>query len=192
MMGKMLGDGARRMATYEDVLAAPRHLVAEVIRGSLSLLPRPRPLHARTSSRLGVRLGGFDSDGDDGPGGWVILDEPELHLGREILVPDLAGWRRERMPVLPTELAYFVLAPDWACEVLSPTTARTDRTDKTEIYAEHNIRHVWFVDPDVQTLEILRLDGTTYRLIKTFGGDARARAEPFDAIEIPLASLWQR
>jgi Uma2 family endonuclease len=188
----MLGDGARKHATYEDVLAAPRHLVAEVIRGALSLLPRPRPLHARTSSRLGMRLGGFDGEGDDGPGGWVILDEPELHLGREILVPDLAGWRRERMPVLPTELAYFVLAPDWVCEVLSPATERIDRSDKTEIYAEHGVRHVWFIDPDVQTLEILRLDGTTYRLVKTFGGDARARAEPFDAIELALASLWQR
>lgn len=191
-MRTMLGDGARKHATYEDVLAAPRHLVAEVIRGALSLLPRPRPLHARTSSRLGMRLGGFDGEGDDGPGGWVILDEPELHLGREILVPDLAGWRRERMPVLPTELAYFVLAPDWVCEVLSPATERIDRSDKTEIYAEHGVRHVWFLDPDVQTLEILRLDGTTYRLVKTFGGDARARAEPFDAIELALASLWQR
>lgn len=191
-MRTMLGDGARKHATYEDVLAAPRHLVAEVIRGALSLLPRPRPLHARTSSRLGMRLGGFDGEGDDGPGGWVILDEPELHLGREILVPDLAGWRRERMPVLPTELAYFVLAPDWVCEVLSPATERIDRSDKTEIYAEHGVRHVWFIDPDVQTLEILRLDGTTYRLVKTFGGDARARAEPFDAIELALASLWQR
>ena len=191
-MRTMLGDGARKHATYEDVLAAPRHLVAEVIRGALSLLPRPRPLHARTSSRLGMRLGGFDGEGDDGPGGWVILDEPELHLGREILVPDLAGWRRERMPVLPTEFAYFVLAPDWVCEVLSPATERIDRSDKTEIYAEHGVRHIWFIDPDVQTLEILRLDGTTYRLVKTFGGDARARAEPFDAIELALASLWQR
>jgi Uma2 family endonuclease len=192
MIRTMFGDVARKLATYDDVLAAPRHLVAEVIRGALSLLPRPRPLHARTSSRLGVRLGCFDGDGDDGPGGWVILDEPELHLGNEILVPDLAGWRRERMPVLPTELAYFVLAPDWICEVLSPTTERIDRSDKTEIYAEHHVRHVWFLDPEVQTLEVLRLDGTTYRLIKTFGGDARPRAEPFDAIELPLAALWQR
>jgi Uma2 family endonuclease len=85
-----------------------------------------------------------------------------------------------------------VLAPDWVCEVLSPATERIDRSDKTEIYAEHGVRHVWFIDPDVQTLEILRLDGTTYRLVKTFGGDARARAEPFDAIELALASLWQR
>jgi Uma2 family endonuclease len=191
-MTTMLGDTARKLATYQDVLAAPRHLVAEVIRGALSLLPRPRPLHARTSSRLGVRLGGFDGDGDDGPGGWVILDEPELHLGSEIVVPDLAAWRRERMPVLPTELAYFVIAPDWICEVLSPTTERIDRTDKTEIYAEHGVRHLWFLDPEVQTLEVLRLDGPTYRLIKAFGGDARPRAEPFEEIELALGSLWQR
>ncbi len=186
----MPGDPARKHATYEDVLAAPAHMVAEVVRGSLSLMPRPRPLHARTSSRLGMRLGAFD--GDDGPGGWVILDEPELHLGAEIVVPDLGGWRRARMPAIPTDLAYFVLAPDWVCEVLSPATARMDRGDKAEIYAEHGVQHLWLVDPDVQTLEVRRLDGATYRVIKTFGGDARVRAEPFDAIELALASLWQR
>ena len=188
----MPGDAARKYATYEDVLAAPRHLVAEIIRGSLSLMARPRPPQARTSSRLGARLGGFDGDGDDGPGGWVILDEPELHLGAEIVVPDLAGWRRERMPVLPTDLAYFVLAPDWACEVLSASTEKLDRSDKAEIYAEHRVSHLWLIDPEIQTLEVLRLDGSTYRLIKTFAGEARVRAEPFDAIELPLASLWQR
>lgn len=188
----MAGDAARKDATYEDVLAAPDHMVAEVIRGSLSLMPRPRPLHARTSSRLGMRLGVFDGDGEDGPGGWVILDEPELHLAADIVVPDLGGWRRERMPSIPTDLAYFELAPDWACEVLSPKTARIDRSDKTEIYAEHRVQHLWLVDPEVQTLEVLRLDGATYRVIKTFAGDARVRAEPFDAIELALGSLWQR
>ncbi|GAB4112234.1 MAG: hypothetical protein OHK0013_48230 [Sandaracinaceae bacterium] len=188
----MAGDAARKMATYEDVLAAPDHVVAEVIRGSLSLLPRPRPLHARTSSRLTMRLAGFDGDGDDGPGGWVILDEPELHLGSEIVVPDLAGWRRERMPEIPTDQPYFVLGPDWACEVLSPSTVRIDRGEKRAIYAEHGVRHLWLVDPDAQTLEVLRLDGPTYRIMATHAGDARVRAEPFDALELPLASLWQR
>jgi len=85
-----------------------------------------------------------------------------------------------------------VLAPDWACEVLSPSTERLDRSDKAEIYAEHGVTNVWFVDPEIQTLEVLRLDGATYRLIKTFGGDAHVRAEPFDAIEFALATLWQR
>lgn len=188
----MAGETARKQATYADVLAAPRHLVAEVIHGSLSLSPRPRPIHARTSSRLGIRLGGFDGDGDDGPGGWIILDEPELHLGSDIVVPDLGGWRRERMPVLPTDLAYFVLAPDWVCEVLSPSTERLDRTDKLGVYAAHGVSCVWFLDPEIHTLEVLQLDGSTYRVLRTFGGDVRVRAEPFDAIEIALASLWQR
>jgi Uma2 family endonuclease len=186
----MAGDAARKTATYEDVLAAPPHLVAELIRGSLSLMPRPRPLHARTSSRLGGRLAGFD--GDEGPGGWVILDEPEVHLGSDIVVPDLAGWRRERMPEIPTDLAYFVLAPDWACEVLSPSTIRIDRGEKRAIYAEHGVQHLWFLDPDAQTLEVLRLDGATYRIIATYAGDARVRPEPFDALELPLGVLWQR
>jgi len=188
----MPGEPAAKHATYADVLAAPAHMVAELVRGALSLMPRPRPLHAHTGSRLGMRLGGFDGDGEDGPGGWVVLDQPELHLGADIVVPDLAGWRRARMPEIPTELAYFVLAPDWACEVLSPSTARLDRGAKTEIYAEHGVSHLWLLDPEVQTLEVLRLDGPTYRLIKTFAGDTRPRAEPFDAIELALASLWQR
>lgn len=188
----MPGDPASKAATYDDVLAAPEHLVAELIRGSLSLMARPRPLHARASSRLTMRLAGFDGDGEDGPGGWVILDEPELHLGSDIVVPDLGAWRRERMPVLPTELAYFVLRPDWVCEVLSRSTARLDRGDKAEIYAEHGVTHVWLLDPEIQTLEVLRLDGATYRVIKTYGGDARVRAEPFEAIELALATLWQR
>jgi Uma2 family endonuclease len=186
----MAGDAARKTATYEDVLAAPPHLVAEVIRGSLSLMPRPRPLHARTSTRLGSRLAGFD--GDDGPGGWVLLDEPEIHLGGDVVVPDLAGWRRERMPEIPIDLAYFVLAPDWACEVLSPSTVRLDRGEKRAIYAEQGVHHLWFVDPDAQTLEVLRLDGATYRIVATYAGDARVRAEPFELLELPLASLWQR
>ncbi len=168
------------------------HLVAEVVRGSLSLMPRPTPLHARASSRLTMRLAGFDGDGDDGPGGWVILDEPELHLGADIVVPELGGWSRARMPAIPTDLAYFVLAPDWVCEVLSPATARMDRGDKAESYAASGVTHFWLLDPEIQTLEVLRLDGDTYRVIKTFGGDARVRAEPFDAIELALASLWQR
>jgi hypothetical protein len=188
----MAGDAARKGATYDDVLAAPAHVVAEVIRGALSVLRRPRPLHARTTSRLTMRLAGFDGDGEDGPGGWVILDEPEIHLGSEIVVPDLAGWRRERMPEIPTELPYFQLNPDWACEVLSPSTVRIDRGEKREIYAEHGVSHLWLIDPDAQTLEVLRLDGSTYRFVATDTQDARSRAEPFDAIELPLASLWQR
>jgi hypothetical protein len=188
----MAGEPVRKRATYDDVLAAPRHLVAEVVRGALSLAPRPDPADARARSRLIMRLAGVDSDAIDAPGGWVILGEPELHLGAEIVVPDVSGWTRTRMSVLPTDLAYFVLVPDWVCEVLSPSTERMDRSEKAEIYAEHGVQHLWFLDPEIQTLEVMRLDGDTYRVLKTFGGDVRARAEPFDAIELPLAALWER
>lgn len=122
----------------------------------------------------------------------MILDEPELHLGRHVLVPDLAGWRRENMPELPVEQAYIDLAPDWACEVLSPSTAALDRGDKRKVYENQGVRHLWFVDPLVQTLEILELDGATYRLIEVFSGDALIRAVPFDAIEFELGALWAR
>lgn len=186
----MAGDPARKLATYEDVLAAPPHMVAEVVRGSLSLMPRPRPVHARSASRLGMALAGFDGVGGQGPGGWLILFEPELHLSADIVVPDLGGWRRERMPTMPTDKAYFVLAPDWCCEVISPGTERLDRGDKADIYAEHGVSHLWLLNPDPQTLEVLRLDGATYRRIKTFTGSAKVRAEPFDAMELDLALLW--
>lgn len=188
----MAGDPARKLATYEDVLAAPPHKVAEVIRGSLSLMPRPKPTHTRVASRLGARLAPFDDPSGDDPGGWVILDEPELHLGADIVVPDLAGWRRERMPEIPTDLAYFVMVPDWCCEVLSPSTEKMDRGEKAEIYAENGVPHYWLVHPELQTVEVLRLDGPTYRIIRVFRGSDPVRMEPFDALEMSLDRLWQR
>ena len=188
-----VGNVARRRATYQDVLDAPAHVIAEVIAGVLYTQPRPRIRHARASSRLGGRLGGPFDEGVDGPGGWVILDEPELHLGSEpdILVPDLAGWRRERMPELPDE-PYLTLAPDWVCEVVSPSTEKTDRADKVPIYARDGVAHVWLLDPEIRTLEVFRLDGESYRLIRTWRDDAVCRAEPFEAIELPLSVLWER
>lgn len=121
----------------------------------------------------------------------MILDEPELHLGEDVLVPDLAGWRRERMPEMPHASA-FELAPDWACEVLSKSTAAIDRSEKLPIYARERVTHVWLVDPIVKTLEVLRLDQATYRIIATYHDDASVRVEPFDAIELDLAILWAR
>jgi Uma2 family endonuclease len=182
---------AKKYATYDDVLNAPPHLVAELIRGTLSLLPRPRMLHARSSSRLGSELGGPFDRGRGGPGGWVLLDEPELHLASDILVPDLAGWRRARMPVLPDE-AFTSVAPDWVCEVLSPSTEQLDRVDKVPIYAVNRVAHVWLLSPSAKTLEVLELDGPTYRLIATHKNDERARVKPFDAIELDLGVMWER
>ena len=127
----------------------------------------------------------------NGPGGWVLLFEPELHLATDILVPDLAGWRRDRLPEVP-DSPYFTLAPDWTCEVLSPSTHRIDRVRKTRIYARESVRHVWLVDPGEQLVEVLRLDGATYRIVASAGGQETARLEPFDAIELDLSILWAR
>jgi Uma2 family endonuclease len=134
-------------------------------------------------------LGGPFDRGRDGPGGWFVLDEPELHLGEDVLVPDVAGWRRERMPRVPRTAA-FTLAPDWVCEVLSPSTMAWDRAAKLPVYAREGVRHVWLVDPEARTLEVFRLAGELYTLLVTHAGPARVRAEPFDAIELELALLW--
>lgn len=185
----MPADAARRRATYDDVLAAPTHLVAEVLLGVLHTHPRPAIPHARVSSRLGGELDGPFDRGRGGPGGWILVDEPELHLGDDIIVPDLAGWRRERLPRLPNA-PYFELAPDWACEVLSPSTMKIDRSDKLTIYARERVGHVWFVDPLARLLEILRLHGARYEILATHKDDESVRAEPFDAVPLDLGALW--
>jgi Uma2 family endonuclease len=141
---------------------------------------------------LGEELGPPFNRGRGGPGGWIILDEPELHLDANVLVPDLAGWRRERLPEIPQNQAYFDLAPDWICEVISPSTAALDRGEKRRVYLEQRVTHLWFVDPDPQVLEVFILDGASYRLVDVYSGDQRVRAVPFDAIEMDLGALWAR
>jgi Uma2 family endonuclease len=180
----------RRRATYEDVLAAPVEKVAEVVDGELYLFPRPAKPHTAATSALGEELGPAFKRGRGGPGGWILLDEPELHLVEDILVPDMAGWRRERMPVMTNELPYFDLAPDWVCEVLSDSTRKLDRVKKVPIYARSGVKHVWLVDPIARTLEVLRLERERYMIMATWADEARVRAEPFDAIELDLAVLW--
>ncbi len=187
-----MADPALRQATYEDIVALPANVVGQILFGVLHTHPRPAPRHARATTRLGNELGGPFDRGRGGPGGWIILDEPELHLDEHVLVPDLAGWRRERMPEMPIDKAYFNLAPDWACEVLSPSTASLDRGDKGKVYAAHGVQHLWFSDPEAQTLEVLALDGDSYRILDVVGGQALVRAVPFDAIELELGALWAR
>ena len=184
-----MGDPAKRRAAYERLVAVPLHQVAEIINGELIVNPRPAAPHARAASVLGVQLGGPFDLGQGGPGGWIILDEPELHLDDDVLVPDLAGWRRSRMPATPA-VAAFELAPDWICEVLSPSTRAVDVDDKLPIYAREKIGHVWFIDPLARVLEILRLDGDTFRVTATGRDGAKLYAEPFDAIELALGPLW--
>jgi Uma2 family endonuclease len=185
-----MADPARRRATYEDVLAAPPEKVAEVVHGVLHLHPRPAKPHTAAATALGEELGPPFKRGRGGPGGWLLLDEPELHLGEHILVPDLAGWRRERMPFMTDEEPYFTLAPDWLCEVLSPSTEKLDRSEKLPIYAAEGVQHVWLVDPILRTLEVLRRHEGSWLIVSVFRDEARVRAEPFDAIELDLAILW--
>jgi Uma2 family endonuclease len=187
----MAAKSTPRKATYADLESLPPQQVGEIIRGVLHAHPRPAARHARAASTLGEELGPPFNRGRGGPGGWVILDEPELHLGPDVLVPDLAGWRRQRMPELP-DVAAFELAPDWACEVLSASTSAIDRGEKLPVYARERVAHVWLVDPIAKTLEVLRLDGETYRIVATYYDDAQVNAEPFDAIVLELGALWAR
>ena len=178
-----------RRATYQDVLDAPAHLVAEIIDGTLHTHPRPAPAHTVASSVLGGELGPPFHRGHDGPGGWWILDEPELHLGEDVLVPDLAGWRRERMPELPGT-AYFTLTPDWVCEVLSSSTRKVDLHEKRPVYAREGLAHLWLIDPTDRTLEAFELHDGQWLLIASAKDDEPVSIRPFDAITFSLGDLW--
>lgn len=169
----------------------PEHQHAEVIRGTLYVLPRPSPRHANASSVLGGELSGPFQRGRGGPGGWWILFEPELQLeDLEPVVPDLAGWRVERMPQLP-DTAFFPLAPNWLCEVLSKSTEAIDRGEKLPLYAEHRVEHVWLIDPIAKTLEVhAEPEGGRWREVRVYQGDVKVRAPPFEAIELDLSALW--
>jgi Uma2 family endonuclease len=178
-----------RAADYDDLAALPDVVVAELVDGELHATPRPAPQHTNVASLLGVRIGGPFHDGRGGPGGWWILDEPELHLSGNVLVPDLAGWRRTRMPRLP-ETAYFTRSPDWVCEILSPSTVMLDRAKKLAVYAREGVDHAWLIDPAAGTLEVLALAGGHWTILATHFGSVVVRAEPFIEIELDLGSLW--
>ena len=191
-MGKKAAASATQLpepASYQDVLDAPPHKVAEIIDGTLHINPRPAPRHAWASSGLGARIGTPYNYGDGGPGGWWIIDEPELHLGEDILVPNMTGWCRERMPVYPDE-AYFTLAPDWVCETLSPSTRALDQGKKRDIYAREGVAYLWFVDPDARTLEAFELRDSQWVLLKTLTDNDPVSLPPFDAISFSLNDLW--
>jgi Uma2 family endonuclease len=167
----------------------PEHLVAEILDGELHTHPRPAPRHALAFSNLTGALIEPFGKGRGGPGGWWIIGEPEVHLGAQVLVPDLAGWRRERMPSVP-ETPWFDLAPDWACEILSPSTARTDRVLKMRIYAEHGVAHLWLLDPDLRTLEAYGLESGRWVLLGGHAGEETVQALPFDSVPLGLSELW--
>jgi Uma2 family endonuclease len=180
---------ARRDATYEDILAAPEHMVAELLAGELHLQPRRPAPHAAAATALAEELGPPFKRGKGGPGGWIILYEPELHLADDVLVPDLAGWRRTTMDHL-TNVPHFDVRPDWICEVLSPSTEQIDRAVKLPIYARAGVGHAWVINPIVRTLEVLRLEQGRWVNVGTHRDAQEIRAEPFDAIVFPLGVLW--
>lgn len=178
-----------RPATYADLEALPPHLVGEIVDGELHASPRPPARHSVAYGMLGARLIPSFHEGRGGPGGWVILQEPELHLSTQVVVPDLAGWRRARMPVIP-DVPWFALPPDWICEILSPSTASFDRVKKLRVYATDGVRHAWLIDPRLRTLEILRLEGHHWAIVETHAGDEVVRAEPFEQMVLELSALW--
>ncbi|MCP3098293.1 Uma2 family endonuclease [Myxococcus sp. K15C18031901] len=184
-----MGEGPKRPATYEDLVALPENMVGQIVDGELIALPRPASAHGRASSRLGGELYGAFERGRAGPGGWVFIDEPELHFGRDVLVPDLAGWRWERMPETPNA-PFFTLAPDWVCEVLSPSTTTLDRVRKKRIYAREGVKYVWLIDPEARTLEAYLGDGRQWVELGTYSGNERVRVAPFEALELELGVLW--
>ena len=188
-MSQSMARPAQRTATYEDLVTVPKHLVAEILFGELVTHPRPAPRHAVVVTRLsGILSQPFDL-GVRGPGGWVFMVEPELHLGKHVVVPDFAGWQRERLPQLP-EAAWIEVAPDWICEVLSPSTERYDRGDKRLIYAEAGVSHVWHVDPTLKMLEVFALRDGKWLLLDVFRDHAEVAAPPFSEPPFPLNLLW--
>lgn len=179
----------QRPATYAELEALPQNVVGEILYGVLYAHPRPAPRHARAAGGLHVQLGGPFDYGRGGPGGWIFLPEPELHLGPHVVVPDIAGWRRERLPRLP-DTAWIETPPDWLCEVLSPSTQRVDRTDKLAIYASFGVAHCWYVDPIDRTLEVLTLTNGKWLIAATYKDADPVTAPPFEVHTFPLDVLW--
>jgi len=184
-----MSEAAKKEGTYEDLYALPENMTGEIIDGELIATPRPSQKHIYTTSRLDKEIGPPYEIGRGGPGGWIILVEPEIGFGKNILVPDLAGWKRERFSVDESH-NWIAIAPDWACEVLSPSTARNDRMKKMRIYARHEVAFAWLIEPTLKMLEAYRLEGGRWLLLDIYAENDKVRIEPFQDIEIDLGGLW--
>jgi Uma2 family endonuclease len=187
-----MSEPAPRLATYEDLAGVPADVRAEVLDGTIVTAPAPLPKHSKAQRALGSFIGRpyDDDDGHGGPGGWWIFVEVDVQLGaHDIVRPDLAGWRRERLPS-PGDMRPITVAPDWVCEVLSPSTAARDRIVKRRLYAEHGVRHFWVVDVEARTLEAFELTDKGWLLIGTYGDDATVRIAPFEQVELAVGRIF--
>ncbi|MDR3554212.1 MAG: Uma2 family endonuclease [Syntrophobacteraceae bacterium] len=185
-----MSEPAKKKATYEDLFSVPENMIGEIIDGELVLQPRPSPKHMNAIKALSLEIvPPYERGQGGGPGGWVFLFETEVRLGESIFVPDLAGWKKERFPAR-IETNWIPVAPDWVCEVLSPSTALRDRTMKKEIYAQAQVGHLWLVDPHNMTVEVYRLVHGAFDPVGVCGGKDKARLAPFTDIEIDLGSFW--
>ena len=183
--------GAPRAASYQDLLALPENVVGEIVGGVLYTQPRPAGPHTAVASALGADLGSPFGRGRGGPGGWYILDEPELHFDADIVVPDLAGWRAERLPADARKQAFFSIAPDWVAEIASPATTQRDRLLKVPLYAARGVAHLWLIEPVDARVEAYKLVDSRWSWLGTWAEEREARIPPFDAVPLDLVALWE-
>ena len=184
-----MSEPATRRAVYEDLFDLPENMTGEIIDGQLIVTPRPSRKHINAASMLTAEIIPPYRSGRGGPGGWIILDDPEISFGENILVPDLAGWKRERFPMEEPH-NWISVAPDWVCEILSPSTAQTDRTEKMPIYSRHHVSYAWLIDPILKTLEVYRFEPGVWIGIGAYAKSAKVRAEPFPELDLDLSLLW--
>jgi Uma2 family endonuclease len=184
-----MSDPAKKVATYEDLYSIPENTTGEIINGKLIVTPRPSPRHMNVVTALSEEIGPPYRRGRGGPGGWIFLIETEIRLGEDIVVPDFAGWRKERLPA-ELESNWIAVAPDWLCEVLSPGTFRHDKVKKMPLYARYGVGHIWLIDPGAMTMDAFRLESGRWSLLASFCENDQVRVEPFQEIEISLGDLW--
>ncbi|MHC1727161.1 MAG: Uma2 family endonuclease [Syntrophobacteraceae bacterium] len=186
-----MAETATKKATYNDLYGIPENMTGEIINGELVVTPRPSRKHVYTASAVEMKIGlPYQFGEGGGPGGWIILLEPEIGLGEHTLVPDLAGWKAERYPEEEPH-NWISVCPDWVCEVLSPNTQRIDKMQKMPLYARYGVPHLWLIDPVAKTLDVFRLKSGEWVVAGLFVEGAKMRAEPFAEIEIDLNDLWQ-